>query len=193
MTRPIETARKTAETDITLSLDLSRAEPPVIRTGMPFFDHVLHSMAFHGGFYLSVKAAGDLDVDSHHLVEDVGIVLGQALKKTVETYGPVERFAEARIVMDEALSSVVADMGGRPFLVFDAAFPQPSCGGFDTALVREFLYALAVNSGLCLHAQCEYGDNSHHMVEALFKALGIAIGRALRRNEGRIRSTKGVL
>jgi imidazoleglycerol-phosphate dehydratase len=77
--------------------------------------------------------------------------------------------------MDEALSSVVADMGGRPFLVFDAAFPQPSCGGFDTALVREFLYALAVNSGLCLHAQCEYGDNSHHMVEALFKALGIAI------------------
>lgn len=190
---PVSLERKTKETNIRLVLDLGRKEPPSIATGIPFFDHMLTAMAFHGGFYLEIEAEGDLEVDDHHTVEDVGIVLGDAFRKAREAAPSIKRYGHSVIPMDEALSEVVVDACNRPYWVIQADFPQSHAGKFDLALVREFLIALTNRGALNLHAQCRYGSNGHHMAESLFKALGRALAAAHEPKEGPAPSTKGVL
>lgn len=187
--------RKTKETQIVLTLDLDRKDPPKIVTGVPFFDHMLTAFSFHGGFYLEVDARGDLEVDAHHLVEDTGLVLGEAFKKAQETRGGVVRYGHSVIPMDEALSEVVIDACGRAYWVYEAAFPQSHAGTFDLSLVREFLIGFTNRAQVNLHAHCRYGANGHHMVEALFKALGKALAQAYSPREGgsAAMSTKGVI
>lgn len=185
--------RKTRETNISLELDFDNPGGR-ISTGVPFFDHILTGMAFHGGIGLNIDASGDLEVDAHHLVEDVGIVLGQALRATVDQFGHVKRFGSSQIPMDEALSEAIVDASGRPYLVYTADYPQEYCGSFPVALLREFFYALVHNGGLTLHVSCRYGSNSHHMAEALFKALGKALRQAFVKAEtDEAASTKGML
>ena len=191
--REITRERNTRETQIRLTLKLDSPEEPKIETPVPFFNHILSSMSFHGGFGLSLVADGDVEVDPHHLVEDTGIVLGDALRESIERFGPVRRFGRAVIPMDEALSSVTLDASGRPFLVLKAVFPQEYAGEFPLCLVKEFLIALSSRGGLTLHGECSYGENSHHMAEALFKALGRALGEAFRPAAGSVVSTKGLL
>ena len=185
--------RTTKETTIHLVLDLDRSQPPQVETGLPFFDHMLYAMAFHGGFYLEVKARGDLEVDPHHLVEEPGIVLGDALAKAQKDRGALVRYGTSVIPMDEALSEVVIDACSRAYWVYVADLPQTHAGTFDLSLVREFVIALANNARINLHAHCRYGENGHHMVEALFKALGKALAQAYTRRDGAVLSTKGVL
>ena len=191
--RPISQSRDTKETKIRIDLDMSERGVSV-ETGLPFFDHLLTAMAYHGGFALTVEAEGDLELDPHHLVEDTGLVLGSALAATVERYGAVLRFGHAVVPMDDALSEVTVDAGGRPYLVYSAEYPQEYCGGFSTTLIREFLLALSTAAKVNLHAECRYGENSHHMAEALFKALGRAFSLSYTLNEsGEDFSTKGVV
>lgn len=175
--RAARLARKTRETDITLALDLARTGGEV-RTGVPFFDHLLASMAFHGRFFLDLAASGDIAVDAHHLVEDTGLVLGQVLADLFARGGSVARFAHAVIPMDEALSEVAIDVCGRPTLAWRVSFPQSWVGTFDLSLLREFFAALASQARISLHAETRAGENSHHMAEALFKALGRAVSQA---------------
>ncbi|MER2080435.1 MAG: imidazoleglycerol-phosphate dehydratase HisB [Ruminococcus sp.] len=185
--------RKTKETDIWLSLDLDGGKVSV-NTGIGFFDHMLNSFATHGGFGLQVKVKGDLHVDEHHTVEDTGIVLGKALGEALGDKGGIERFGSFYVPMDEALAFASVDVSGRPFLVFDAAFPQERCGGYDCAMTVEFMRALAFNAGITLHLRSLYGDNSHHITEALYKAAAHALRLAVKPNEsGKPLSTKGVL
>ena len=150
-------------------------------------------MAFHGGFSLQIEGKGDLEVDPHHLVEDVGIVLGTAFSRIVEDFGSVARFGHAVIPMDDALSEVTIDACGRPYLVYRADFPQARSGNFDMWLTREFFGGLATSARINLHAECRYGLNSHHMVESLFKATGKALSQAFAPVEGAPLSTKGSL
>ncbi len=191
--RKVEVQRKTKETDISLTLNMDGGSIN-ISTELPFFDHILTSMAFHGDIGIDLNAKGDLNVDPHHLVEDTGLVLGEALKKTVNTYGAVKRFSHSVIPMDEALSEITLDVCGRPYLIYDADFPQEYSGNFQMALFREFFAALSNASGMSLHVNCRYGKNSHHMIEALFKALGkaIKVSYSLSSSE-KIMSTKGKL
>lgn len=183
--------RTTGETQIDLTLDLDSREID-LQLNLPFFNHMLHAMAFHGGFSLSIHAQGDIDVDPHHLVEDIGLVLGSALDDIIGDTGPIRRFGHAVIPMDDAASEVILDAANRPFLVFHADFPQQAIGTFDTALIPEFLTALTNSAKITLHGACRYGRNSHHMAEALFKALGKAIAQAYTPVE-QVLSTKGVL
>jgi imidazoleglycerol-phosphate dehydratase len=159
---------------------------------VPFFDHMLYAMLFHGGFAGSVRARGDTDVDDHHTVEDVGIVIGQALSEHVERFGPVARFGHAVVPMDDALAETVIDLAGRSFLAFRAEFPQARAGRFDLALVREFFQALAGNARANVHVIGHYGINAHHLSEAIFKSAGRALGAATRPAD-LVRSTKGTL
>ena len=185
--------RKTKETDIWLSLDLDGGKVSV-NTGIGFFDHMLNSFATHGGFGLQVKVKGDLHVDEHHTIEDTGIVLGKALGEALGDKGGIERFGSFYVPMDEALAFASVDVSGRPFLVFDAAFPQERCGGYDCAMTVEFMRALAFNAGITLHLRSLYGDNSHHITEVLYKAAAHALRLAVKPNEsGKPLSTKGVL
>ncbi|MFP4490301.1 MAG: imidazoleglycerol-phosphate dehydratase HisB [Spirochaetaceae bacterium] len=191
--RAVKESRETKETRISVELDME-GKGGEISTGMPFFDHLLSSMAFHGRFYLSIHAEGDLEVDPHHLVEDTGMVIGNALAATVKEYGPVIRYGHAVIPMDDALSEITIDAGGRPYLVYNAAYPQEYCGEFSIALIREFLLALVNSSRINLHGQCRYGENSHHMAEALFKALGRALSSSYTLiEEKEDASTKGII
>ena len=187
--RASEVQRVTKETELFLTLDLDRAEPISIDTGLAFFNHLLTSMAFHGRFSLTIKGKGDLAVDGHHMVEDTGIVLGQALAGALSKSG-VERFGHAVIPMDEALAEVGIDVCGRPTLAYRMRFPQERVGDFDTALIREFMAGLAMQAGISLHAESRCGENSHHIAEALFKALGRAIAQAYRPS-GSEMSSKG--
>lgn len=191
--RTITKERNTKETQIRLILRLDEATEPAIESPVPFFNHMLTAMAFHGGFGLEIKASGDVEVDPHHLVEDTGLVLGDALSEAIAAHGPMRRFGHAVIPMDEAVSEVTIDASGRPFLVFSADFPQTRAGDFDFCLVNEFLTALSTRGGLTLHADCRYGTNSHHMAEALFKALGKALGQSFSPKAGGVASTKGTL
>ena len=185
--------RKTKETSISAEFDIEGGPAVDITTGVPFFDHMLNAFVFHGRMQCSIRASGDLEVDPHHLVEDVGIVLGDCISAYVEQNGPVVRYGYSAIPMDDALSSAVVDIGGRPYLVYHATYPQERVGDFDVSLVREFLLGLTNRAKLNLHAECRYGVNSHHMIEALFKAMGIAISQACRPATGGVVSTKGVL
>lgn len=178
MSRRSEVERNTRETRIRIAVDLEQAAEPSVTTGVPFFDHMLTAMAFHGGFGLEVAAEGDLEVDPHHVVEDSGIVFGSCLDRVFRDGGAVRRFGHAVIPMDEALSEATIDVCGRPTLVYRADYPQQYAGDFALWLVREFFSGLSMGARLALHLECRYGENAHHMVEALFKALGKALGQA---------------
>ena len=197
MNRSATTARKTAETDIRIRLDLDGRGKHAIATGIPFLDHMLAQVARHGHFDLTVEASGDLQVDLHHTVEDVGIALGDAVSQALGDKAGIVRYGAARVPMDESLASAVVDLSGRPYLVFQA--PQIAgerIGDFDASLVREFFLGLTNHLRANVHVQVEYGQNSHHMVEAAFKALGRALDQATRldpRVAGVIPSTKGSL
>ncbi len=184
--------RKTKETQISVSLCLDGGEVRV-STGIGFFDHMLTALAFYAGFGLELEARGDLEVDGHHTVEDTGIVLGQALSRTLGNKKGIRRFGSAYVPMDEALCFTALDCSNRPYLVFDAPMPQPMIGAYDSCLTVEFMRALAVNGGLTLHQRCLYGDNAHHITEGLFKSLGLALKEAVRLEGTQTPSTKGVL
>ena len=190
--RTAEINRKTKETDITVKLDLEVGNVD-ISTGIGFFDHMLTAFSVHGGMGLTVKAVGDLQVDGHHTVEDVGIVLGKAFKEAIGDMKGIARYGTAFIPMDEALGFASIDISGRPFLVFDAKFSDDRIGEFDTCLTEEFFRAFAFNAGVTLHLKCEYGKNDHHIAEALFKAAAHAVKAAKAVSGSEILSTKGVL
>ena len=164
-------------------------------TGVGFFDHMLTAFAVHGNFGLKVNTVGDWEVDCHHTVEDTGIVLGKAFAEALPTKRGIKRFGHAFIPMDEALAFAAADISGRPYLVFDGEFPQERVGDFDTCMTEEFFRAFAANAGVTLHLKCEYGKNSHHMIEAMFKAAAHALRDAVSQEEdpALLLSSKGVL
>lgn len=191
--RTAKIQRKTKETDIELELCLDGGEIS-IDTGIGFFDHMLNSFATHGGFGLILRVHGDLNVDTHHTVEDTGIVLGQAFAKALGDKSSIDRFGSFYVPMDEALAFSSVDISGRPFLVCDADFPQAVCGQYDCSMTVEFMRALAFNSQITLHIKSLYGDNSHHITEAIYKAVAHSLRIAVKpNNSNKPLSTKGVL
>ncbi|MBE6068035.1 MAG: imidazoleglycerol-phosphate dehydratase HisB [Clostridium lundense] len=195
MNRLSKIKRTTGETDIELSINLDGEGTFKGSTGIGFLDHMLTLFSKHGLIDLEIKADGDLVVDSHHTVEDIAIVLGSALKEALKNKAGIKRYGTSFVPMDEALATISLDISGRPFLVFDAKFTVDKLGNFDTEMVEEFFRAFAVNGGITLHAKVLYGKNNHHMIEALFKALGRSLGEAItidQRIKG-VMSTKGVL
>lgn len=193
--RKADVARKTKETDITLSLAFDEVNPIVqINTGIGFFDHMLTALAVHADLSLSLSCKGDLHVDCHHTIEDTGIVLGDALCRALGDKGGIARYGSFYIPMDEALGFASIDISGRPFLVFHAEFAADRIGGMDTQMVEEFFRAVAFHAGITLHLSVPYGTNDHHKAEALFKAFAHALKAAAARNaDGSVLSTKGVL
>jgi imidazoleglycerol-phosphate dehydratase len=188
--------RSTSETAITLTLELDGSGATQVATGVPFFDHMLDAFGRHGLFDLAVKATGDLEVDAHHTVEDVGIVLGQAIKECLADKGGITRFGAATVPMDEALVLAAVDISGRGQLHWDVALPIEFIGTFDTTLFKEFLIALATNAGFTLHVRSLAGENSHHIIEAAAKATARALAQAVAldpRRAGQVPSTKGSL
>lgn len=185
--------RTTKETDITLRLDLDGGAVD-IDTGIGFFDHMLTALAVHGGFALSVRCKGDLQVDCHHTIEDVGIALGQALAQALGGRGGIARYGSFFIPMDEALAQCVVDISGRAYLVFEAGFTAERIGGYDTQMVEEFWRAVAANAGITLHLRVLYGKNDHHKVEAIYKAAAHALRLAVApTGDAAPLSTKGCL
>ena len=184
--------RETKETQIALHQNLEGGERK-IETGIGFFDHMLGSFAVHGGFGLILKCTGDLEVDGHHTVEDVGIALGQAVARILGDRAGIARFGSSYVPMDEALGFCALDISGRPYLVYDAPMPQPMCGQYDTCLTVEFMRAFATHAGITLHLKSMYGDNAHHITEALYKALARALRQAVTETGGEVLSAKGVL
>ncbi|ADU50715.1 imidazoleglycerol-phosphate dehydratase [Thermaerobacter marianensis DSM 12885] len=188
--------RETRETAITCRLDLDGtglAPASRIETGIPFFDHLLAAWSVHGGFGLDLVARGDLEVDGHHTVEDVGLCLGRALRQAAGDYGTVARFGAAYVPMDEALARVVVDCSGRPLLVWSVGVPARSFGAFHAELAEEFWRAVAAEARLTLHVDLLRGRNAHHGLEAVWKAAGRAMAQALAPRAGGPLSTKGVL
>lgn len=192
MSRTALITRETKETKITLELILEGGTVAV-DTGIGFFDHMLTALAFYAGFGLKLKAVGDLYVDGHHTVEDVGICLGLALKEALGEKKGIARFGTTFVPMDEALCRTVLDISNRPFLVYEAPMPQPVIGSYDSCLTGEFMRAFSMNSGITLHIACLYGGNAHHITEAIFKSLGMALKSAVLVIGGGVTSTKGVL
>ena len=190
--RESKVSRKTNETDIEIKINLDGSGNTDINTGIAFFDHMLNSFAKHGSFDLLIRARGDLTVDDHHTVEDVGITLGSAIAKALGDKKGIGRFADARVPMDEALAAAAIDISGRSYLVFNAKFTNPNIGGLTSQNVRHFFESLASNAGINVHLDAA-GENDHHKAEALFKAFGIALKRAVRITGSGIPSTKGVL
>ncbi|BAK45098.1 imidazoleglycerol-phosphate dehydratase HisB [Eggerthella sp. YY7918] len=196
MERAATITRTTKETDIEVSLSLDGTGVTDIATGVPFFDHMLDAFGRHGLFDLTVRAQGDVDVDAHHTVEDVGIVLGQALAQALGDKRGITRFGSQFVAMDEALVLAACDISGRGQLHYDVSLPIEIIGTFDTTLAKEFLIALASNAGITLHVVGFKGENSHHIVEAVFKAVGRVLCEAVAVNtriEGVLPSTKGAL
>ena len=187
--------RKTSETDIRLSLNIDGAGKASLRTGVAFLDHMLTLFSVHGFFDLTVQATGDLDVDAHHTVEDVGICLGQAFKNALADFSAINRYGHCTLPMDETIARVTVDFSNRPYLHYDVVHCDQKVGTFDTALVREFLRALSLHGGMTLHVEVPYGQNTHHILEAVFKALGRTLDQATASNlrtQGPL-STKGSL
>lgn len=185
--------RDTKETQIEIELCLDGGEVQT-ETGIGFFDHMLTAFGVHGGFGLKVKVHGDLEVDTHHTVEDTGIALGKAFKEALGDMSGIERYGSFSIPMDEALAECVLDISNRPYLVFKATFEQEKCGDYDTCMTEEFFRAFAVNAGITLHIRVPYGANAHHETEAIYKAVAHALKAAVKKNEdGSVLSTKGVL
>jgi imidazoleglycerol-phosphate dehydratase len=196
MTRQAEITRKTKETEISVKIRVDGAGVSRISTGIGFFDHMLDQLARHSLMDLEIVAKGDLHIDQHHTVEDVGITVGQAFRQALGELRGIVRYADALIPMDETLTRVAVDVSGRPFLVFKTAFSNAKIGEFDTELVREFFQAFAQNAGLTLHIETLYGVNNHHIAESCFKGVARTIGRAVaidERQADRIPSTKGAL
>jgi imidazoleglycerol-phosphate dehydratase len=194
--RKAKLKRKTGETDVTVEVNLDGKGVHRVDTSIPFLDHMLSLMLKHGLIDGKVKAKGDTEVDDHHTVEDVGIVLGGVIKKALGGMRGIRRYGEAEVPMDEALAAVYLDVSGRSFLVYNASYPKRSkIKDFDVDLVQDFLHALVSNAGMTLHVNVQYGRNTHHMVEAVFKALGRALRGAVEidpRVKG-VPSTKGKL
>jgi imidazoleglycerol-phosphate dehydratase len=192
VTRSAEAERKTSETDVRASIELDGAGITTAETGIGFFDHMLAQLGRHSGFDLEVRAAGDLDVDGHHTVEDVGLVLGNALSDALGERAGIRRFGWASVPMDEALVEVSLDVSGRPYTVHEVELPPGSLGTFDPGLVEDFVRALATSAGLTVHVRSRAGRSVHHVIEAEFKALSRALGDACARTgtEG-VPSTKG--
>jgi imidazoleglycerol-phosphate dehydratase len=189
-------SRRTNETEIAVEVDLDGTGVGKIATGVGFFDHMLDQLARHSLIDMTISAKGDLHIDDHHTVEDVGIALGQAIRQALGDKRGLTRYADCLLPMDETLTRVALDVSGRPFLVFRTEFPTPKIGTFDTELVREFFQALAINGGLTLHIETLYGLNSHHIAESCFKGVARALGAALAidaRQAQRVPSTKGAL
>ncbi|TYO96266.1 imidazoleglycerol-phosphate dehydratase HisB [Desulfallas thermosapovorans] len=193
--RVAEINRETNETCISLQLALDDTGQSTINTGVGFLDHMLHLLAKHGGMQLKLQARGDLAVDAHHTVEDVGICLGQALKKALGDKRGIERYGHVLLPMDEALVAVALDFSGRGWLSFDVPLPAAKVGDFDTELVEEFLRAFAINGALTLHVHLMAGKNTHHIIEAIFKGLGrvLRLAAEVKDPRGGLPSTKGVL
>jgi imidazoleglycerol-phosphate dehydratase len=178
MSRNAKISRTTKETDINLNLTIDGQGKASINTGIGFLDHMLTLWAVHGFFDLDIMATGDLEVDAHHTVEDIGICLGKALAQAIGDLSGIRRFGNASIPMEETLACVNLDICNRPFLIYKVGFLTSKIGNFDTELVEEFLRAMVVNSGMTLHVHVPYGKNGHHIAEAAFKALGKAIDQA---------------
>ena len=194
--RTAQITRKTNETDITLSVDLDGTGRRDIKTGVGFFDHMLDQLARHALIDITISATGDLHIDDHHTVEDVGIALGQALAQAMGDKRGIRRYGSFHLAMDDALLRAALDLSGRPYLVWDVEFPIPKIGGFDTELVREFFQAFSTHGGITLHVSKLAGINSHHIAEAAFKAVALALREALEpdpRSGDAIPSTKGTL
>ena len=186
--------RATAETDIEVTIDIDGDGTSTVETGVGFFDHMLEAFAKHGLFDLTVRCDGDLDIDDHHTVEDVAIVLGEAFDAALGDKRGIVRYADRRVPLDEAVAGVVVDVSGRPHFEFDGDFSQASVGDFTSDMARHFAYSLSMNAGLTLHAEVD-GVNAHHEVEALFKALARGLADATRVDPRRsdTPSTKGEL
>ena len=196
MARTASLARKTLETDITLTLSLDGSGRADIATGIGFLDHMLTALTRHALFDLTLRASGDLHIDFHHTTEDVGIVLGQAVAQALADKRGIARFGQALVPMDEALAEVAVDISGRPFLAWDVAFTQPKIGEMDTELFEEFFRALAFNALITLHVTRRAGQNAHHVAEACFKAMARALRAAVAidpRVGDAVPSTKGAL
>jgi imidazoleglycerol-phosphate dehydratase len=191
--RKAQIKRDTLETKIEIEINLDGDRNINIETGIPFFDHMLTLFAFHGALDLKILANGDLAVDSHHTMEDVGIALGQVIYQALGQRIGINRYGLSYVPMDEALSRVVIDMSNRPYLVFNASFKRETIGTMDTENVLEFFKSFVNESRMNLHIENFYGDNDHHKVESIFKAFGRAIKEALRITSPTITSTKGVL
>jgi imidazoleglycerol-phosphate dehydratase len=192
--RAASVARATTETQIAVAVDLDGGER-AISTGIGFFDHMLDQLSRHSGIGMRVEGKGDLHIDDHHTVEDVGIALGQAIDRALGDKRGIRRYADCLLPMDEALTRVALDLSGRPFLVFRTEFHTPKIGTFDTQLVREFFTALAMNGRMTLHVETLYGENDHHIAESIFKGVARALGEAVRiaAPGGGVPSTKGAL
>lgn len=193
MTRAAQVQRTTTETHITVELGLDGSGQASIDTGVPFFDHLLGAVSRHSGFDVTLRAAGDLVVDAHHTVEDACIVLGQAFRQALGTGDGIARFASLHLPMDEALVRVALDVSGRPYLHLDLPFPSDRVGTFPVDLVEEGLRAFVTHAAVTLHLDLVRGRSSHHIAEAAFKALGVALGRAVAVTGRGVPSTKGVL
>jgi len=194
-TTPITVKRETKETNISLTLCREGTKQIHVQTGLPFFDHLLTSFAFHGGFDLTLEAIGDLTVDPHHTVEDVGLVLGDGFHRLLETSGQVMRYGYSIIPMDDALCEAIVDVCERPYLVYRVEYPESLAGSFPISILREFFYAFSHRARINLHLLARYGENCHHLAESLFKAFGKALAQAYQpvggSKEGM--STKGTL
>lgn len=195
MARTATVNRTTKETDIALTLNMDGTGTSNINTGIGFFDHMLEGFAKHGFFDLDCKVTGDSQVDGHHTVEDTGIVLGQAIKQAVGDKKGIRRYGYFILPMDDALALCAVDLCGRPYFNFDCEFPTPMVGELDTQLVKEFFYAISYTAGMNLHIKMLDGDNSHHMIEAIFKAFAKALDQAIGMDERitDVLSTKGSL
>ncbi|MBM3469832.1 MAG: imidazoleglycerol-phosphate dehydratase HisB [Armatimonadetes bacterium] len=193
MNRTAVVERATAETRVTAELTLDGSGRAALETGVPFFDHLLAAMARHAGFDLDLRASGDLEVDPHHTVEDSAIVFGQAFRQALGTGEGIARYASIHLPMDEALVLVALDISGRPFVQFDVAFPASRVGSFSVDLVEEALRAFAAHAAVTLHVDLVRGRNTHHIAEAVFKALGVVLGRAAAVVGQGVPSTKGIL
>lgn len=195
MNRTATVTRQTRETDITVTLNLDGSGRADLATGIGFSDHMLDGFARHGLFDLTVRCTGDLQVDCHHTIEDVGITLGQAIAKALGDKVGLVRYGSCLLPMDETLALCAVDLCGRPYFVYDANFATPACGGMDTQMAREFFYAVSYAAAMNLHLKVLYGENDHHKLEAMFKAFAKALSAATRQDariEG-VLSTKGSL
>lgn len=194
--RKAQIERATKETKIRVEIDLDGTGASAIKTGIGFFDHMLESFAKHGAFDLKIEADGDLHVDMHHTVEDVGICIGLAIKEALGDFAGIRRFGHAYVPMDETLSRAAIDLSNRPYLIWRVELARPKLGDMDTELFKEWFQAFAMNSGACVHIENLYGENTHHIVESCYKALARATRAAVEidpRLKGAVASTKGSL
>lgn len=185
--------RKTSETDITVDLNVDGIGSYDISTGVGFLDHMLAHLSKHSGINLTVEATGDIHIDDHHTVEDVGISIGQCFEKALGEKRGIARYGSSSVPMEDALANVAIDLSGRPFCVYNVNYPSPKIGTFDVELIEEFMRAFTNSSRINLHINVPYGTNSHHIAEAIFKALGQSLGKAVCIKGDQIPSTKGIL